>query len=139
MACVDCHRTSHHLVDYSSTTTSEDFIVDSLSFSSAILPTFARLRAVHVRRQIAVVQGPYNDIAAWRHGDLVKAMAGGDGGGVQTYMARSTQELDSLIEGDQPLARGPGLRVVEVFMPKRDAPLSLRLTAEASAKNNARE
>lgn len=94
-----------------------------------------------IERFIHGMEAPYNDIAAWRHGDMVKAMAGGavENGLVRAYTVRSPAELDSLLERDLELQDGPGLRVVEVFMPKRDAPLSLRLTAEASAKNNARE
>ena len=72
--------------------------------------------------------------------DLVAAFGGRDeeGSGCRTYAAKTPAELSALLEDPDFKAPRPGLRFVEVYMPRDDAPAALKLTAAASARNNAK-
>ncbi len=83
----------------------------------------------------------YNDVATWRYKDLVPAFGGVEGAGSLTYAVRTRAELLRLLEDadfNNDGEAAPGLRFVEVYMPRDDAPAALKLTAAASARNNAR-
>lgn len=77
----------------------------------------------------------YNDIAAWDNRGLVDVFGGR--ASCRTFAARTKDELDKLLT-DSDFSAAPCLQLVEVYMPKKDAPRALVTTAEASAKNNAR-
>lgn len=78
----------------------------------------------------------YNDIVAWKNKELVDIF-----GGEKTckkFAVKTKTELDTLLS-DSEFNAAKALQFVEVYMPKEDAPRALVLTAEASAKNNAKE
>lgn len=63
-------------------------------------------------------------------------MFGGTPDLVKTYQVKTRQELEELF-GDEEFASATRLQFVELYMPKEDAPMSLRMTAKAAAKTNA--
>ncbi|KAI1385241.1 pyruvate decarboxylase [Hypoxylon trugodes] len=88
-----------------------------------------------IERYIHGMEAAYNDIATWRYKDL-PAVFGGEGEGVKSYVVKTRGGLEGLLT-DRDFNERKGLRFVELYMPKEDAPKSLMLTAEASAKRNA--
>ncbi|RYO76923.1 hypothetical protein DL766_010204 [Monosporascus sp. MC13-8B] len=90
-----------------------------------------------IERFIHGMEAEYNDVAEWRYRDLVPAFGGTEAGGARTYAVKTRDELSRLLD-DKDFNERRGLRFVEVYMPRDDAPASLKLTAEASARNNAK-
>ena len=78
----------------------------------------------------------YNDIQQWSYKDLVPTF-GGTPANSKTYTVKTKQEAEDLFN-NQTFAKADKLQFVELYMPKEDAPKALKLTAEASAKNNAK-
>ncbi|EEH39861.1 pyruvate decarboxylase [Paracoccidioides lutzii Pb01] len=74
----------------------------------------------------------YNDIQAWNFKDLVPAF-GAQTDKFKTYSVRTEKELLNLF-ADERFSSAKVLQLVELHMPKEDAPATLRLTAEAAAK-----
>lgn len=83
------------------------------------------------------MQQTYNDVGAWKYKDLVPAF-GANEGTYQTYQIRTKDDVHKLLS-DEDFASAEKLRFVELYMPKEDAPIALKSTAEASAKNNAKQ
>lgn len=79
----------------------------------------------------------YNDIGQWKFKDLV-AVFGADPKRSKTFQVKTKQEADDLFN-DEDFCAAPYLQFVELYMPKKDAPRALKMTAEASAANNARQ
>lgn len=97
----------------------------------------------------------YNDIQTWKFKDLV-ATFGADPKKSKTFQIKTKQEAHDLFN-DKEFSSAPYLQVslqalisiapnvlilvqfVELYMPKEDAPMALKLTAEASAKTNAKQ
>ena len=80
----------------------------------------------------------YNDVQPWRYTELPRAF-GAREGQAKTYQVRTRKEVEALFadpEFSDPESKG--LKFVEMFMPKEDAPLALKAVAEASAKTNAK-
>ncbi|KAI1371002.1 pyruvate decarboxylase [Hypoxylon crocopeplum] len=88
-----------------------------------------------IERFIHGMDAAYNDVATWRYKDL-PAVFGASDGATKSYAVHTRGELDALLADDDFNNRA-GLRFVELYMPREDAPKSLMLTAEASAKRNA--
>ncbi|KAI8965527.1 pyruvate decarboxylase [Daldinia sp. FL1419] len=88
-----------------------------------------------IERFIHGMDAAYNDIVEWRYKDL-PAVFGGSEDTARSYAVRTRGELESLL-ADKDFNERKGLRFVELYMPREDAPKSLMLTAEASAKRNA--
>ncbi|KAI1406313.1 pyruvate decarboxylase [Hypoxylon fuscum] len=88
-----------------------------------------------IERFIHGMDEAYNDIQTWRYKDLPAAF-GATGDQAKSYAVKTRGELESLL-GDKDFNERKGLRFVELYMPREDAPKSLMLTAEASAKRNA--
>ncbi|KAB1719517.1 hypothetical protein FNE72_28955 [Klebsiella pneumoniae] len=78
----------------------------------------------------------YNDIALWDHHKLTDAFGGTDAT-VKKYSVKTKDEVEKLFV-DKEFNAAQKLQVVELHMPREDAPRSLVLTAEASAQNNAK-
>ncbi|EON65157.1 pyruvate decarboxylase [Coniosporium apollinis CBS 100218] len=89
-----------------------------------------------IERYIHGWDAPYNDVQTWRYKDLPAAF-GAKEGEAKTYQVKTKEEVERLFE-DKEFADSDALRFVEIYMPKEDAPVALKMTAEASAKNNAR-
>ena len=50
---------------------------------------------------------------------------------------KTKQEVHDLFE-DKEFSSAPYIQLVELYMPKDDAPISLKLVSEAAAKNNSK-
>jgi pyruvate decarboxylase len=78
----------------------------------------------------------YNDIQPWHFKELVKDF-GAKEGEYRTYQIKTKEQAHKLFEDKEFNAAGV-LQFVELYVPKKDAPRALKLTAEASAANNAK-
>ncbi|KAL4946134.1 hypothetical protein BDV06DRAFT_183222 [Aspergillus oleicola] len=76
----------------------------------------------------------YNDIQTWDIKGLPVAFGGGDE--FKGYKVTTRDELEKLFANKE-FASAPYLQLVEVHMPREDAPASLRITAEAASHRNA--
>ncbi|KAI4864528.1 pyruvate decarboxylase [Hypoxylon rubiginosum] len=88
-----------------------------------------------IERYIHGMDAGYNDVMPWRYRDLPAAF-GGTEETAKSYAVHTRGELEALL-ADAEFNDRKGLRFVELYMPKEDAPKSLILTAEAGAKRNA--
>ncbi|KAI0845347.1 pyruvate decarboxylase [Daldinia vernicosa] len=88
-----------------------------------------------IERYIHGMNASYNDVVEWRYKDL-PAVFGGTEETARSYAVRTRGELEKLL-ADRDFNDRKGLRLVELYMPREDAPKSLMLTAEASARRNA--
>jgi pyruvate decarboxylase len=79
----------------------------------------------------------YNDINTWNNKDLVNAF-GGEAKKSKTFQVKTKDEVHKLFE-DSKFNAAETLQFVEVYIPKEDAPRALKLTAQASAKVNAKK
>ena len=89
-----------------------------------------------IERYIHGMDASYNDIQTWKYKDLVSVF-GADPKKSKTYSVKTKQEAEDLFR-DTEFAAAKYLQFVELYMPKEDAPKALKLTAEASAANNAK-
>lgn len=89
-----------------------------------------------IERFIHGMDADYNDINEWKYKDLVDVF-GGKARGAKTYQVKTKAELKALVV-DEAFRKAQTLQFVELYMPKEDAPRALKLTAESSAKNNAK-
>ncbi|KAL8694165.1 MAG: hypothetical protein Q9224_003624, partial [Gallowayella concinna] len=89
-----------------------------------------------IERYIHGFEAAYNDISEWNYTNLIPTF-GGTPENSKTYQVKTKQQAEDLFN-DKEFAAAGKLQFVEMFMPKDDAPKALKLTAEASAKNNAK-
>lgn len=89
-----------------------------------------------IERYIHGMDADYNDVQPWRYKQLPEAF-GAEEGQAKTYIAKTRKDVEELF-ADKEFAESEALRFVELYIPKKDAPTSLKLVAEASAKNNAK-
>lgn len=90
-----------------------------------------------IERYIHGFDADYNDIATWKHKSLIEAF-GGAARGAKTYQVKTQNEIKALFN-DKEFKAANVLQLVELFVPKEDAPRALKMTAESSAKTNASE
>lgn len=90
-----------------------------------------------IERYIHGMDAAYNDISEWKYKDLISVF-GGTPKNSKTYQVKNKQEAEDLFN-DQTFAKAEVLQFVELYMPKEDAPKALKLTAEASARTNAKQ
>ncbi|KAF7545958.1 hypothetical protein G7046_g9447 [Stylonectria norvegica] len=88
-----------------------------------------------IERFIHGMDAEYNDINTWKNKELVNVFGGEKTS--KTYTINTKDELNELL-ADETFKAADQLQFVELYMPKEDAPRALVLTAEASARNNAR-
>lgn len=79
----------------------------------------------------------YNDIQPWHFKDLVKDF-GAKAGQYKTFQIKTKSQVHDLFE-DKEFNAAEYLQLVELYIPREDAPRALKLTAEASARTNARQ
>ncbi|KAI1428944.1 thiamine pyrophosphate enzyme [Xylaria sp. FL1777] len=91
-----------------------------------------------IERFIHGMDAAYNDVATWKYRDL-GTVFGGSPKSVKSYAVRTPAELETLLADEDFAVNYHGLRLVELYMGREDAPRSLKMTAEVSAKTNARE
>ena len=90
-----------------------------------------------IERYIHGMDAVYNDVQQWRYKDLLAAF-GASPDSYKTYQVRTKQELHDLFE-NKTFSSAPCIQLVELYMPKKDAPKALQLTSEAAARNNAKK
>ncbi|KAL6252570.1 hypothetical protein RBB50_000289 [Rhinocladiella similis] len=88
-----------------------------------------------VERFIHGMDAGYNDIQNWRYKELPSAF-GAKEGTYKTYQVKTKDEVSALF-ADEKFSSAPYLQLVEVYMPQKDGPEALKLTAAASARVNA--
>ena len=81
------------------------------------------------------MEASYNDIQPWAHTSILKTF-GAKEGTYKNYQVKTKKEIHDLFE-DKEFNAAKVLQFVEVFIPKKDAPRALILTAEAAEKRNA--
>ena len=78
----------------------------------------------------------YNDISRWKYTDVPTVLGGSDKT-VRKFVVKTKDELETLLK-DKEFNEAGGLQFVELWMPKKDAPRALKITAETAARNNAK-
>ncbi|KAF4463259.1 pyruvate decarboxylase [Fusarium albosuccineum] len=89
-----------------------------------------------IERFIHGMNAGYNDINNWKYKDLISVFGGEDT--CKTFSINTKDELNALLT-DEEFKAANCLQFVELYMPREDAPRALVMTAEASAKNNAKK
>ncbi|KAG8845462.1 Pyruvate decarboxylase 1 [Tulasnella sp. 330] len=89
-----------------------------------------------IERLIHGVDAAYNDITAWKHTQLLETF-GAKEGEYKNFVIKTRTEVNKLFEQDQEFSSAPYIQLVELFMPKLDAPRSLQVTARVTAERNA--
>jgi pyruvate decarboxylase len=88
-----------------------------------------------IERFIHGFDADYNDVPTWKYKDIVNVF-GGAARGAKTYQVKTKKEIRALLK-DKEFNAANVLQFVELYIPKDDAPVALRLTAEASSRTNA--
>uniref|UniRef100_L2GI88 Pyruvate decarboxylase n=1 Tax=Colletotrichum fructicola (strain Nara gc5) TaxID=1213859 RepID=L2GI88_COLFN len=89
-----------------------------------------------IERFIHGMEAEYNDIVQWQYKELVTVF-GGTEQTAKKFVVKTKDELEKLLT-DENFNNPTTLQFVELYVPKEDAPRALIMTAEASAKNNAK-
>ncbi|KAJ4170876.1 hypothetical protein NW754_007020 [Fusarium falciforme] len=89
-----------------------------------------------IERFIHGMNAEYNDINEWKYKELVRVFGGEKT--CKTFTIKTKDELNDLLV-DEEFKAADCLQFVELYMPREDAPRALIMTAEASAKNNAKK
>ncbi|GKU02523.1 pyruvate decarboxylase [Fusarium langsethiae] len=89
-----------------------------------------------IERFIHGMDAVYNDINNWKYKDLVSVFGGEKI--CKTFQIKTKNELNELLTNKE-FNAAECLQFVELYMPREDAPRALVLTAEASARNNAKK
>ncbi|KAL7951184.1 pyruvate decarboxylase [Trichoderma barbatum] len=88
-----------------------------------------------IERFIHGMEAEYNDISNWDFKALVDVFGGSKT--AKKFVVKTKESLEELLT-DPTFNAAECLQFVELYMPKEDAPRALIMTAEASAKNNAK-
>ncbi|EKV05967.1 Pyruvate decarboxylase [Penicillium digitatum] len=86
-----------------------------------------------IERYIHGWDAVYNDIQPWEFVNIPKVFGAKDN--YQGYRIKTRDELNQLF-ADEDFNVSDKLRLVELYMPRDDAPAALKLTAEAAAQRN---
>ncbi|KAF7299075.1 Pyruvate decarboxylase [Mycena indigotica] len=78
----------------------------------------------------------YNDIAPWKWTGLLGVLGDADGTKSKSYTVHNKAELSALLDNNE-FAAADKIQLVEVMMPRLDAPSALERQAELSGKTNA--
>jgi len=88
-----------------------------------------------IERLIHGADAPYNDIMPWKHTMLLETF-GAKQGEHRNIVLKTRSDVNKLFDEDQEFSAASRIQLVELFMPKLDAPRSLQVTAEVAAKIN---
>ncbi|KAI1751093.1 putative pyruvate decarboxylase [Xylaria castorea] len=91
-----------------------------------------------IERFIHGMDAAYNDVPTWQYRNL-GTVFGGSPSTVKSYAVHTPAELEKLLADEDFAINFRGLRLVELYMGREDAPRSLKMTAEVSAKTNAKQ
>ena len=87
-----------------------------------------------IERKIHGAEANYNDIHQWKYTKLLDVFnANPRNSG--SYQVRTKTEMEELLN-DKSFATGKSIELVEVIMPKQDAPRALEVTAQKTANMN---
>lgn len=86
-----------------------------------------------IERYIHGWDATYNDIQPWDHVNIPKVFGANDG--YKGYRIKTRDELHKLF-AEPSFNESDSLRLVELYMPRDDAPAALKLTADAAAARN---
>lgn len=87
-----------------------------------------------IERKIHGAEAKYNDIHQWKYTKLLDVFNANPEKS-KTYQVRTKTEMDKLLN-NRLFATGKYIELVEVFMPKQDAPRALEVTAQKTARLN---
>jgi len=87
-----------------------------------------------IERMIHGPNAPYNDITPWKHTQLLD-LFGCPKEQQRTFQVHTRTELEGLFKKDE-FSRGDKIQLVELFMPKQDAPRALVKVGEITARRN---
>jgi len=90
-----------------------------------------------IERFIHGMDAVYNDIQPWNFTDLPKTF-GAKEGTTKTFQIKTKDQANKLFT-DKEFNSADVLQLVEMYIPKKDAPRALILTAEASARTNSKQ
>jgi pyruvate decarboxylase len=88
-----------------------------------------------IERFIHGMDADYNDIQPWKFKDLMKVFSAPEGA-YRTYQIHTKDEVRALFK-DEKFNSADVFQFVEMYIPKKDAPRGLKLTADAAAARNA--
>ncbi|EWC46817.1 pyruvate decarboxylase [Drechslerella stenobrocha 248] len=90
-----------------------------------------------IERMIHGPEESYNDIQSWKHTKVLETL-GAKEGEYENYVVKTRQEVDDLFKRGNEFSKANVIQMVELFMPKMDAPRALKITGKMSEKLNAR-
>lgn len=82
-----------------------------------------------IERMIHGMEEKYNDVASWKHTSLLDVF-GADASCSNNYQVRTRDQVEELLN-NQKFSEAPYIQVVELFMPKYDAPAALIKVSQA--------
>ena len=89
-----------------------------------------------IERYIHGMDAVYNDVQEWKYKDLVPTF-GAKPDKYRVHQVKTRKELEAFFQAEDS-SQASQLQFVELYMPKEDAPAALKITAEASARTNAK-
>ncbi|ERF73472.1 Pyruvate decarboxylase [Endocarpon pusillum Z07020] len=89
-----------------------------------------------IERYIHGMDAVYNDVQEWKYKDLVPTF-GAKPDKYKVHQVKTREELEAFFQAEDS-HQVSQLQFVELYMPKEDAPAALKITAEASARTNAK-
>jgi pyruvate decarboxylase len=88
-----------------------------------------------IERYLHGKERKYNDIVNWKWTSLLTTLGDADGSLSKSYTVNNRAELNDLLQKEE-FASTQKIQLVEVMMPKLDAPRALQAQAELSGKTN---
>ncbi|KAF3936681.1 hypothetical protein ABW19_dt0200123 [Dactylella cylindrospora] len=90
-----------------------------------------------IERMIHGEEAGYNDIQPWKFTNILETF-GAKEGEYKNYVVKTRKEVDTLFKQGNEFSKANVIQLVELFMPKLDAPRGLMVTAQMTAKLNAK-
>ncbi|QSS55255.1 pyruvate decarboxylase [Histoplasma capsulatum var. duboisii H88] len=90
-----------------------------------------------IERYVHGMHAAYNDIQPWKFNDIA-AVFGATPDTCKTFQIRTCKELQDLFN-DREFCSGKTLKLVELYLPGEDAPMSMKMLAAAAARRNAKK
>lgn len=90
-----------------------------------------------IERMIHGEDAGYNDIQPWKHTKLLETF-GAKEGEYANYVVKTRKDVDNLFKKGNEFSKADKIQLVELFMPKLDAPRALKITGKMSEKLNAK-
>ncbi|KAH9947619.1 pyruvate decarboxylase [Amylocystis lapponica] len=88
-----------------------------------------------IERYLHGMKRRYNDISNWQWTKLLETLGGVEGKTCQSYTVNTRAEFNKLLD-DPSFAAAERVQLVEIMMPREDAPVALKRQAELSAATN---